>query len=151
MDMYRVTVETTIKKYSYGQLDSTRVYETTFRLDEYKGLKALIVNDSILVGVMVEGLLSTEKACLPGKCVTTYYASDDDGTGSTYATDECRLVCVSYNNKENVFLYSLKQHQHKLYTDICCNGIGRCLFVHKVQEKRLFGIECRHSVIHSLF
>lgn len=95
MDMYRVTVETTIKKYSYGQLDSTRVYETTFRLDEYKGLKALIVNDSILVGVMVEGLLSTEKACLPGKCVTTYYASDDDGTGSTYATDECRLVCVS--------------------------------------------------------
>ena len=94
MALYRVTVETTLEKYSYGELDSRSVRRKTCTLEECPGLKDLIVQDGILVGVMLTTSPDGARACLPGQTVTTYSASDGDGTGSSDREDTCRLDCA---------------------------------------------------------
>ena len=94
MDFYRIKVDITIEKYSYGELDSRRESEITYKLEDCDELKGLIVKDGILVGVMLSTSFGAINACLPGQYVNTYYASDDDGTGSSDRDDVCSLVCI---------------------------------------------------------
>ena len=94
MDFYRISVVTTIEKYSYGDLDSKNVREKTVKLEECDDFRGLVVKDEIIVGVILKTILGEDRVCLPGHKTTTYWTSDDDGVGSTYRDDTCCLICV---------------------------------------------------------
>lgn len=65
------------------------------RLDENSAVTALIVKDSLLVGVMMRNDSGLEVPCLAEKCVCTYYASDNNGAGYKERIDYTYLLCVS--------------------------------------------------------
>ena len=94
MDCYRITIETTISKYSYGELDSKDVMEETVKFEECDDFRGLVVKDGIIVGIILKSLFGEDKVCLPGQKMTTYWSSDDDGVGSTDRDDTCCLICV---------------------------------------------------------
>ncbi len=94
MDCYRITIETTISEYSYGELDSKDVMEETVKFEECDDFRGLVVKDGIIVGIILKSLFGEDKVCLPGQKMTTYWSSDDDGVGSTDRDDTCCLICV---------------------------------------------------------
>lgn len=94
MDFYLISVVTTIKEYSYGTLDSKKVTKKTVQLEECDDFRGLVIKDGIIVGVLLNSIHGEARACLPGQEITTYWASDDDGTGSTDREDTCCLICV---------------------------------------------------------
>ena len=94
MDCYRITIETTICEYSYGELDSKDVMEETVKFEECDDFRGLVVKDGIIVGIILKSLFGEDKVCLPGQKMTTYWSSDDDGVGSTDRDDTCCLICV---------------------------------------------------------
>jgi len=65
-----------------------------FRLDKDSDVRALIVRDSLLVGVMINNDDGRDTPCFPGERVCTYYASDNNGAGSKDRIDYTYLVCV---------------------------------------------------------
>ena len=75
-------------------------YKTRTSNGYYTGLeycpdiRALIVKDGILVGVMMVNDDGRMETCLPGERVCTYYADDNDGAGSKTRIDYTWLVCV---------------------------------------------------------
>ena len=91
---YRIRIKTTIDKYSYGEHTSSRSREETYRLEDCSDVKGLIVKDGSFAGVLIRSWHGEARACLPGECVTVYYASDDDGPGSASREDVACLVCT---------------------------------------------------------
>ncbi|HAE52093.1 MAG TPA: hypothetical protein DCG30_02415 [Ruminococcus sp.] len=94
MDFYRITMVTTIKKYSYGELDSKNERKKTVKLKECDDFRGLVVKDGIIVGVIFKSMIGEDKVCLPGQKMMTYWSSGGDGTGSTDRDDTCCLICV---------------------------------------------------------
>ena len=64
------------------------------RLEYCPDIRALIVKDGILVGVMMVNDYGRRESCLPGERVCTYYADDNNGAGSKTRIDYTWLVCV---------------------------------------------------------
>jgi len=67
----------------------------TMRLEKDDCVKALIVKDGILVGVMMEDDNGREVPCMPEEGVCTYYGSDNNGAGYKERIDYTYLICVS--------------------------------------------------------
>ena len=94
MDFYRISVVSTIEKYSYGERDSKKEREKTVKLEECDDFRGLVVKGGIIVGVILKSMFGEDRTCLPGQKMTTYWSSDDDGVGSTSRDDTCCLICV---------------------------------------------------------
>ena len=101
--LQNLTVEEQMTRYRitgfsrYGMTDwRERRYEgITVRLDKSSDVKALILRDGILVGVMMENDDGREVPCLAEECVCTYYDCDNNGAGYKERADYAYLICVS--------------------------------------------------------
>lgn len=74
---------------------SSRSYNSRYRrLEEDPDVKAIIVKDDLIVGVMLSDDSGQMTPCLPEHRVCTYYASDNNGAGYKTRIDYTYLVCV---------------------------------------------------------
>ena len=72
-----------------------RVYDGyATRLEENSDVKALIIKEGIIVGVMMSDDCSCEVPCLAEESVCTFYSSDNNGAGYKERVEYTRLICV---------------------------------------------------------
>lgn len=94
MDFYRITESRQLARTSYGQVDKETVTKRCYKLAEYENVKGLIVRGGILVGVRMTGWWNSEQVVLPYQGVLTYYASDNEGSGTNDREDHAYLICI---------------------------------------------------------
>lgn len=91
MNRYRVTEYSSYCNTEYKERTLTRWYS---RLDKDSDVRGVIVRDGLVVGVLLNNDCGRDCPCLPGECVCTYYASDNDGAGYKERMDYKWLLCV---------------------------------------------------------
>lgn len=91
MDYYFVTESVRLYETAYGEITREKLNERAVNLSEYDGVIKLLLNSDILVGAIVEGYFK-EGNLLLDRCVCTYYASDDEGSGTKEREDYAYLI-----------------------------------------------------------
>ncbi len=96
MELYRISESICFTNLSYGEITSQHITKNTYKLDEYKNLRSLIVKDGLLVGVAIPSWSDKTSVdfCLPYQRVCTYSACDDDGAGESDRDDYISLICI---------------------------------------------------------
>ncbi|MBQ3106637.1 MAG: hypothetical protein IJC51_04120 [Eggerthellaceae bacterium] len=94
--LFAVLENTTFSRSSYGEVDSERAYRRAKRLENLSEFRKVIVGDEsgLIEGIMVEGAWGRLVPMGLFDTVTTYYASDDNGSGSNDREDTVTLVCL---------------------------------------------------------
>ena len=93
MKYYGIVENMYFTKSYYGETENTRGYECSVPLAESNLVKGLIVEDGILEGVIMKGYWG-ERPAAPYDIVTTYYASDNEGSGYNDREDTAVLLCL---------------------------------------------------------
>ena len=93
MKMFAFVENTELSRSSYGDTDKSWIYRRASRLTSISEFCGLIVEDGIIEGVLVKTLWR-ETPMGPYDTITTYYASDDDGSGSNDREDTVTLICL---------------------------------------------------------
>lgn len=91
MEYYFVTESVRLYETSYGEITKERLNEKAVQLSEYDGVIKLLLKDDILVGATVKGYFK-EGNLLLDRCVCTYYASDNEGSGTKDREDYAYLI-----------------------------------------------------------
>lgn len=74
---------------------SERTYRAGYqRLERCSDVRALIVKDGLLIGVMIRDDNCRDVPCFAEERICTYYADDNNGAGSKTRIDYVYLVCV---------------------------------------------------------
>ena len=97
MAYYRIVETTCQSRTAYGEITKENRHTFGCALDEYEGLNALIVEDGVLLGVRIASAWDRYgwgAAALPYRDVCTYYASDNNGSGTNDREDYAHLCCV---------------------------------------------------------
>lgn len=95
MECYRITESVSFTETACGEITSEELREKTYKLEEYSKCVGLIVKGDMLVGVLIKGWpFDREIKCLPYEGVCTYYASDNEGSGTNDREDYAYLICV---------------------------------------------------------
>lgn len=96
MECYRITNSVALSRTSYGELDDQQIRERTHSLTEDRDCTGLVVKDGLLVGVLIRSCWKFlgDAVCLPYGRVCTYYASDNEGSGTNDREDYACLICV---------------------------------------------------------
>ena len=100
MEYYRVVEETYRSRTAYGEITSTHKHEYGYALKDYPGLNALIVEDGVLIGACIDRFAPRMwwgAPAYPYETICTYYASDNNGSGSNDREDYAHLCCVMPN------------------------------------------------------
>lgn len=73
-----------------------KIRERTHLLTEDTDCTGLVVKDGLLVGVLIRSYwrFLGDCVCLPYGQVCTYYASDNEGSGTNDREDYAYLICV---------------------------------------------------------
>lgn len=90
-DEYFVEEMTDMDYCSYGSSDKTTANQRKTSIWDSSDVVGVIVKDGIIVGLMVK-CFSNEVPLFHGKTIQTYFACDEDGTGSTCREDYIRIV-----------------------------------------------------------
>ena len=91
MDYYYVTESVRLYETAYGEITKARLNEKAVKLSEYDGVIKLLLKSDLLVGAIVEGYFSKGNLLLD-RCVCTYYASNNEGSGTKDRTDYAYLI-----------------------------------------------------------
>ena len=94
MKLFAVVENTELSRSSYGDTDKSWVYRHARRLERLPEFQGLIVEDGIIEGILVKTLWRSEMPLGPYDTVCTYYASDDNGSGSRDREDTVTLICL---------------------------------------------------------
>ena len=94
MKLFAVVENTEVSRSSYGEVDSAQTYRRAMRLTDLYEFRGLIVEDGIIEGIIVQGAWGREIPMGPYDTVCTYYASDDNGSGSKDREDTVTLICL---------------------------------------------------------
>lgn len=96
MKCYRITDSMVLSHTAYGKLDEQKIRERTHLLTEDTDCTGLVVKDGLLVGVLIRSYwrFLGDCVCLPYGRVCTYYASDNEGSGTNDREDYAYLICV---------------------------------------------------------
>ena len=96
MDCYRITESAILARTAYGEITKqTEGGARLYRLEEFERFRGLVVRDGTVVGVILQPWGPVEEVpCMPYERVCTYYASDDEGSGTKDRTDYAYLICV---------------------------------------------------------
>ena len=94
MKCFAVVENREISRTSYGQVDNTQVYSRAKRLTDLYEFRGLILEDGIIEGILVQGAWGREIPMGPYDTVCTYYASDNNGSGSNDREDTVTLICL---------------------------------------------------------
>jgi len=65
------------------------------RLDQVSDVKALIVKDGLLVGIMLKDFAGREVPCFADERVCTYYDEENNGAGYKTREEYVYLLCVA--------------------------------------------------------
>ncbi|MDD6275819.1 MAG: hypothetical protein PUB20_03220 [Clostridia bacterium] len=91
MDYYYVTESVRLYETAYGEITKERLNEKAVHLSEYDGIIKLLLKDDILVGATVKGYFKDGNLLLD-RCVCTYYAYDNEGSGTKDREDYVYLI-----------------------------------------------------------
>ncbi len=97
MDYYRIVETHYHSRTAYGEITKSNMHNFGCALKDYKGLNALIVEDGVIIGVCIDAFAcytSLGKPAFPYRNICTYYASDDNGSGSNDREDYAHLALV---------------------------------------------------------
>lgn len=100
MRCYRIVETSYHSRIAYGEITRENSHRFGSALENYSGLKALVVEDGILLGVCIKAWGASDfsypwgVAAFPYQDICTYYASDDNGAGSNDREDNAYLCCV---------------------------------------------------------
>ena len=97
MKFYRTTEYSSYSLTNWSQRTTKSGYR---RLEDTREVKALIVKDGLLVGVMILDDCNREVPCFAEERICTYYAEDNNGAGYKIREDYLYLVCVPENFEE---------------------------------------------------
>lgn len=103
MACYRIVEDHHYSRTAYGEITNENKNRFGYALENYSGLKGLIVDDGVLIGVLIRTYnyfsYPDGMAAFPYQDICTYYASDDNGSGSKDREDYAHLCCVMPENK----------------------------------------------------
>lgn len=93
---YGITESVQYAKTAYGEVTHSSLLSNkrVKLLTDYPELTSLIVRDGVLVGAMIRSWTGSAAPILPGASVCTYYASDNDGAGTSDREDYAYLICL---------------------------------------------------------
>lgn len=103
MEYYRVVEESYHSRTAYGEITSTNKHEYGYALKDYPGLNALIVEDGVLIGACIDRFAASKwwgAPAYPYENVCTYFASDNNGSGTKDCIDYAHLCCVMPENEK---------------------------------------------------
>ena len=88
MEYYCIAKNSVYDKTSYGEITKSNMKKHGCALKDYKGLKALIVDNGVIIGVGIDAFAHDYKygkPAFPYERIVTYIGIDNDGAG----TSEC--------------------------------------------------------------
>ena len=91
MSYYYITEYRSLSETAYGEITKEHLSEKATNLSDYKGVLKLLLNGKFLVGALVEGYFKDGKLFL-NNSVCTYYASDNEGSGTKDRSDYVYLI-----------------------------------------------------------
>jgi len=91
MDRYRLTMSRTDAMTGWRE---RTLHQWYVRLGAVSDVRALIVKDDLLVGIMIEDHNGREVPCFADEGVCTYYDEENNGAGYKTRIDNVYLVCV---------------------------------------------------------
>jgi len=93
MDYYYVTESRRLFSTAYGEITKDDLNEKAVKLSDYDGVIHLLIKSSILIGAKIEAYWG-DGILLPEKPVCTYYASDNEGSGTKEREDYAYLLFI---------------------------------------------------------
>lgn len=97
MESYRIVEHRSYSKTTYSEINKLDVHDFGYALKDYEGLNALIVEDGVIIGVCIDAFNchnALGKPAFPYQDICTYYASDNNGSGSNDREDYVQLCLV---------------------------------------------------------
>lgn len=96
MSYYGISQTSCSERTAYGKITKENRTKNDFLLSEYPELKALIVENGVLTGVVMDdhNNMGLGTAAYPYMNVCTYIASDNNGSGSNDRVDIAHLFCI---------------------------------------------------------
>ncbi len=98
MGYYRIVETEHYSRTAYGEITKENCHQFGYALEDYPGLKALVVDDGVLLGACIKPFNSYGYPwgvpAFPYHDICTYYASDNNGSGSKDREDYAHLCCV---------------------------------------------------------
>lgn len=91
MEYYYVTESARLYRTAYGEISNEDFRKYAVGLCDYEGVKKLLIKDGILIGARIAGQWG-EDCLLPESRVCTYYASDNEGSGTKEREDYAYLI-----------------------------------------------------------
>lgn len=79
---------------AYGEITKEDLHKYAKKLCDYDGIRALLIKDGIIVGAKIDAMWSGEGKLFRKKSVCTYYASDNEGSGTKEREDYAYLMFV---------------------------------------------------------
>ncbi len=95
MEYYYVTKSYRLYSTAYGEITKERLAERAVKLSEYEGVTELLLKENILIGAVVKGHWGNGDLLL-NRCVCTYYASDNEGSGTKEREDYAYLIFKNF-------------------------------------------------------
>ena len=93
MKLFAVLENVSFSRSSYGSVDSERLYRRARPVDKLYEFHGVIVNEGLMEGIMIRAF-GRIIPLMPFQTATTYYASDDNGSGSKDREDTATLICL---------------------------------------------------------
>ncbi|MCD7723420.1 MAG: hypothetical protein LUH82_05665 [Clostridiales bacterium] len=93
MEFYYVTQSSKFYSTAYGSVTKEDLRKYSVKLSDYKEIRALLLKGNILIGAKIDCWPDfAEGILLPDRRVCTYYASDNEGSGTNDREDYAYLI-----------------------------------------------------------
>lgn len=91
MSYYYVTESKRLYDTAYGEITKEQLSESAMALADYDGIIKLLLKEKILVGAVIKGYFGNGNLLLD-RSVCTYYALDNEGSGTKEREDYAYLI-----------------------------------------------------------
>lgn len=91
--LFAVVENVSLSKDYYGETENIRHYKNSIPLDKFYEFNALIVEDGLIHGILIKTPWGLAPLA-PYETRTTYYADDNNGSGSSCREDTATLICL---------------------------------------------------------
>lgn len=100
MEYFYVTESRRFYNTEYGEITKENLHKYAYKLCDYEGVRALLVKNGILVGAKIDAMWNKTGKLFRKKPVCTYYASDNEGSGTKERKDNAYLIFFNINSQD---------------------------------------------------
>ena len=93
MKLFALLENVSFSSSSYGSVDSERLYSRAKPVTDLHEFRGVIVNEGLMEGILIH-TFGSDRPLMLFRTATTYYASDDNGSGSKEREDTATLICL---------------------------------------------------------